>query len=1255
MKKLNVTINGKKISVNQAKSILEVVREHELDNIPTLCYDERIEPYGSCFLCVVEVEGMNKLVPSCSTKVRDGMVIRTNSDRIKSARKTALELLLSNHYADCIGPCQNKCPAGVDAQGYIALISLGKYEEALRLIKQNNPLPLSIGRVCVRDCEVACRRNSVDDPVAINALKRYVADLDSEKMWKPEITGNSGKRVAVIGGGPSGLSCAYYLNLEGHRVTIFEKLPELGGMLRYGIPEYRLPKKILSDEIAWITGLGIQVKTNSVLGKDFDIPGLKAEGYDAIYLAVGAHKASGMRLEFEDDTLGVVRGIDFLRDLELKNTPRLKGDVVVVGGGNTAIDASRTALRCGADTVKIVYRRSIKEMPAHPEEIEAAEKEGVEFLFLSNPKRIIRNGMRLKAVECLKMELKEGNPGERPRPVVIPDSEFVLNCDHLIAAIGQQVDTTVFSNGNNCVLEKWGTLKIDADTMQTSIDGVFAGGDVVTGPWTAISSIAQGKTAARSIHSLLTEGKPGHEDAPFLSQKSCFGSISEQEMSNIQSVARSQMPELPLMDRRHNFKEVELGFEKQQVVNETNRCLECGCSEYYDCVLRKYCDEFGIDISDYVGEIRKYQVENQHPLLNLDPNKCINCGLCTRTCSEVLMVSALGFVNRGFRAVVKPAMEHHLISTNCISCGNCIDVCPTGAISEKFPFKVLGTLPKKDFPAICNFCSIGCNLNYKAISQNIFYVANSTPDILKSHNKGYLCVRGRFGHRYLLSENRLVKPIIRKDGKSKTVDWSAAIGSVVKRVEEIVRKHGPDSVAVFASPKLSNEEIFLLQKLARVTLKTNNISSFSNLIYKKDLDSLDSMLGMTVSTMKMDELEDSDVIVVMNADLSDENLVMELKIKNAQKNGAKLILVNSSEIKLTKFADLWIDSRRGTHTAILNGMIRELIKNDTIDRSFIQAHTEGFSGLEKMVSTFSRERVCRLTGISNDKLELLYKWVGKSKSKISFIYNIDSSNEKSHGDLQAIGNFLLLTQRIGKKGNGILLLRDFMNSAGLLDMGGTPDYLPGYISHNHDVEIERIGKLWDSDLKRIFKPVDLKARMQTGEIKAMLIFGEDPLCLNENRKYFSGLEFLMVSDVFETTSANEADVVLPAASYIEQDGSYTACDSRLQKVKRIFEPRNGFQNWEIIQKLFKGFGTELSYGSADEIRDEIRVVNRFYKGCKTGHFWADGLFKECVYTSNTKSRFSVFDWDTVTENPDQPSILYSENYFKFKIRRYLML
>ena len=399
MEKIKLTIDGKEITASPDQTILEVIRENRLADIPTLCHDPKLPPYGSCYLCVVEVEGVSKMIPSCSSPVAAKMVIHTDNERIRSARKTALELLLSNHYADCLAPCQQTCPAGVDVQGYIALIAMGKPREAIRLIKETNPLPLVCGRVCVRECEVACRRNRVDETVGIDYLKRYASDIDIENPWTPPVPEKNGRKVAVVGGGPAGLTCAYYLVLKGYAVTLFEKAPHLGGMLRYGIPEYRLPKELLDKEIQWITNLGVTVKTNSMLGKDFEISHLKEQGFDAIYLAFGAQKAKAMRLPNEDRIEGVIGGIDFLWQLQCETKPKIFGNVVVVGGGNTAIDAARSAKRLGADKVTLLYRRTRNEMPAHHLEIDAALEEKVELILLSAPTELVEKNGRLKSLD----------------------------------------------------------------------------------------------------------------------------------------------------------------------------------------------------------------------------------------------------------------------------------------------------------------------------------------------------------------------------------------------------------------------------------------------------------------------------------------------------------------------------------------------------------------------------------------------------------------------------------------------------------------------------------------------------------------------------------------------------------------------------------------------------------------------------------------------------------------------------------------
>ncbi|MEI6614599.1 MAG: NAD(P)-binding protein, partial [Chrysiogenales bacterium] len=752
MEKIKLTIDGKEISASPDQTILEVIRENQLADIPTLCHDPKLPPYGSCYLCIVEVEGVNKMIPSCSSPVAAKMVIHTDNERIRSARKTALELILSNHYADCLAPCQQTCPAGVDVQGYIALIAMGKPHEAIRLIKETNPLPLVCGRVCVRECEVACRRNRVDEAVGIDYMKRYASDIDIDEPWTPQVPEKNGRKVAVVGGGPAGLTCAYYLILKGYAVTLFDKAPHLGGMLRYGIPEYRLPKELLDKEINWITDLGVTVKTNSRLGKDFEISNLKEQGFDAIYLAFGAQKAKDMRLPNEDQISGVIGGIDFLWQLQSQNKPKIFGKVVIVGGGNTALDAARSAKRLGADKVTILYRRTRNEMPAHHLEIDAALEEEIELILLSAPTELVQENGRLKTLTCIRMELGEADASGRRSPVPIANSEYQLPCDFVISAIGQDVDLCGLQKDPLLKSTRYNTLVFDEGTFATTMPGVFTGGDMATGPAVAIAAITHGKIAANAIDYYIRSGSASAQSKGFISRKEVFGEIPDVEFVNFAKIAKEKMPELNARERIKTFEEVELGFSASQTKTETSRCLECGCSAYFECDLRKHAENFGIDLKKFVGEVRKYPIDKGHPFITLDPNKCIACGRCVRTCSEILRVSALGFVYRGFKSVVRPAMEKKLLQTNCISCGNCIAACPTGAIAENRPFVKPGPWAGKKHLSVCHFCSIGCVLQYQVFNRDAFAVSGFNGD---SHNNGYLCHKGRFGYRYMLDEQRL--------------------------------------------------------------------------------------------------------------------------------------------------------------------------------------------------------------------------------------------------------------------------------------------------------------------------------------------------------------------------------------------------------------------------------------------------------------------------------------------------------------------
>ncbi len=427
---VKLEIDGRRIIADGTRTILEVARENGIHSIPTLCHDDHLEPFSSCFLCVVKVKGARSLVPACSTKVVAGMVVETAPPEVVKARKACLELLLSNHYADCIGPCQAACPAGIDIQGYVALAALGKYPDAIRLIKERNPLPAICGRVCTRPCEVTgCRRTMLDQAVGIDYIKRYVADLDmgAAQPFRPQVAPSTGKKIAIVGAGPAGLSAAYYLAIRGHKVDILETLPEAGGMLRYGIPEYRLPKEVLDLEVSQILELGVTLTTNVALGKNFTVTSLKDRGYGAIFLGLGAWDSTKMRVK-DEDVPGVLAGIDFLKAVGLRRRVDVAGKVLVVGGGNTAIDCARTALRLGAKEVRILYRRTRAEMPANDMEITEAVEEGIQLDLLVAPQRVVTRDGRAVGLECLKMELGDPDSSGRRSPKPVRGSEFVVDC-----------------------------------------------------------------------------------------------------------------------------------------------------------------------------------------------------------------------------------------------------------------------------------------------------------------------------------------------------------------------------------------------------------------------------------------------------------------------------------------------------------------------------------------------------------------------------------------------------------------------------------------------------------------------------------------------------------------------------------------------------------------------------------------------------------------------------------------------------------
>ncbi len=702
---VNININGKSYKADTEKTLLDNI----LDNgiyIPHLCHNKDLESYGGCGLCLCYVEGVKKPLRACSTSVNEGMCVTTSAPELEKSRRETLRLIMSDHGGDCKAPCFMACPTHQDIQGYVGLIANGEDLEALKLIKKDNPLPASIGRVCPHPCEEKCRRNHLEGAVSVCSLKRFAADENMDYI--PECEALNGKKIAVVGGGPAGLSCAYFCALKGYKVDVFESQSKAGGMLRYGIPAYRLPKDVLDKEIENIEKMGVNFFYGKSLGTDMSIEGLKAQ-YDAVFVGIGAWKSTPLGCPC-DSCDGVVGGIDMLYRVSVGESVNLGKNVLVVGGGNTAIDAVRTAVRLGSENVTLIYRRTEKEMPAEAEEIRDARAEGVNFKFLVSPIEVICENGKAVGLKLQNMELGEPDASGRRSPVPIEGSTELLPCDTIISAIGQRVDSTSLKS---LELTRKNTISADELSYMTSVEGVFAAGDVINkGPDIAIRAIASGKYAAIAIDCYIK----GENIPPQLPQYSVNKDFNPAVLKGTPEISRCEVALKSAQIRKYDFSQVAPTFTREEAMKEASRCLECGCQSVYECELLPLARNFGAFDNALNGLQRQYKKDKSHPFIVRDNTKCILCGQCVRACKEISGTENLGLFGRGFKTLPLSAFDLPLNESKCVTCGACVSVCPTGALTVKTTSAKNPPIAFEEKITKCNLCSRSCEFTERTIN-----------------------------------------------------------------------------------------------------------------------------------------------------------------------------------------------------------------------------------------------------------------------------------------------------------------------------------------------------------------------------------------------------------------------------------------------------------------------------------------------------------------------------------------------------------
>lgn len=874
--------------------------------------------------------------------------------------------------------------------------------------------------------------------------------------------------------------------------------------------------------------MGVTMVTNTKIGEDISFEAIRRD-FDAVCVGIGAWVSTGVRCKGEDAE-GVIGGIDFLRKVVRNEDIDLGKNVAIVGGGNTAMDACRTAVRLGADKVYNIYRRTKDEMPADMIEIEEAEEEGVIFLNLTNPLEIISDEYgHCRQMVLQVMELGEPDASGRRAPVPVEGKTETIDVDTVILAIGQRVNA---EGMNGVELTRKGGLVYDKDTYMTALPGVFAGGDCGNDKISiAVESIGDAKKSYLIVDAYLRGEEIKYEPNYYVTKKD----VTPATFEDRERMCRPTMEQLNAEERKDNFTEVVFGYDEEQAVEEAHRCLECGCKDYFECKLISYANMYDVDPDRLAGDINEVEFHDEHPFILRDPNKCILCGLCVRACDEVMGVGALGLVKRGFDTVVMPALEQPLSETGCISCGQCVSVCPTGALQENLTLEKSVPLDTEATDTTCAYCSVGCSMHLETYGDML---VKAVPDREGAVNKGLLCGRGKFGFDCSVMDGKLLEPMARKDGELTEVDYHEAFMLTAKKAESLAAKYGRNAVAVAVSDRYTNEEAYVIKKFAdSIGAKT--------LCFNNRENGLEKVLGVNASPNTINEVLSADVILCAGF-IAKENQVIRLKLKQAAKNGAKVILVNPEGYAQDHMSFAYKTVETDNSLGFFKGVVKALLDMGK------GTGAEGFDAFKASVEG---------AAVSEEAKEIAELYANAKKAMIVFQQNVVTTEAAA-----LLGDIAVVSGHIGKARDGILMLKAKNNSQGLVDLGITAG-----------------------------------AEAMEG-VKALLVFGEDPA-----PELLKELVFLMVCDTHMTEAAKLADVVIPGTGFASTYGTFTNTERRLQVVEQAIEEDVVFSNWEVAAELAHVYEVEMPFDDVEDISDEMNDKLPVYRYAEMGEIYGGVL------------------------------------------------